>query len=283
MQFQFESEQNIQIYIHSQNLHKLLELRTVDDAPIVCTTISPNGEYIIYSADDSIRLFKLTYEVSRTPQVVIQVVHIKKYPNPTKTQFQNNKITSVDRIKDLPGQFTACTKCLFSSNSQTIYLVKRNQTIDTFKVLVSDDTFDIDYEQTIEVNKMMKGPITHIVLSECGTYLVCADMHCNVSVWRQTNGRTWSHHINLPKYPISPVAIAIHKNSPKLVVAFADAKIFEYHLEEMQFLCAASTYFVPNQDRHAIKNITLDPRNEDIIIVHNDTHLLVLKKVMVTK
>lgn len=149
-----------------------------------------------------------------------------------------------------------------------------------FKVLVTDDTVDIDYEQTIEVNKLMKGPINHIVLSDCSKYLVCADNYCNISVWRR-NKHIWSHHINLPKYPISPVAIAIHKNSPKLVTAFSDAKIFEYDLEEMRFLCASSKHFVENQDRHAIKNIALDPRNENIIIAHNDTHMFVLKKYMV--
>lgn len=46
-----------------QNLHKLVELRTVDDALIVCTTISPNGEFLLYSTNEIIRLFHLTYEV----------------------------------------------------------------------------------------------------------------------------------------------------------------------------------------------------------------------------
>lgn len=47
-----------------QNLKKLIELRAVDDASIVCTSISPNGEFLLYSTDESIRLFHLIYEVS---------------------------------------------------------------------------------------------------------------------------------------------------------------------------------------------------------------------------
>lgn len=236
-------------------MKKLLELRAVDDALIVCTSISPNGEFLLYSTDEAVRLFHLNYE--------------------------HNKIASIDRIKDLPEQFKPCRKCVFSSDSQTIYLVKRNQTIDSFRLLISEDAIDLDYETTIDLSKSIKGPVSHIVLSDCNRYLVCTDVCCNVSVWRK-NERNWSHHINLPKYPLSPVAIAIHKNSPKLVAAFADGKIFEYHLEEMKFLCATTTLFVDNQERFAIKNIELDPRNENVFIVHNDTYLFVLKKDLVS-
>lgn len=166
---------------------------------------------------------------------------------------------------------------MFSSNSQTLYLAKTNHTVEVFRLLISEDAVDIDYESSIDLSKTLKGPISHMILSECGYYLVCADICCNITVWRQ-NKRNWSHHINLPKYHVSPVSIAIHKNAPKLVAAFADGKIFEYHLDEMKFLCATTTLFVENQDRFVIKNIAPDPKNENIFIVHNDTNLFVLKK-----
>lgn len=180
-------------------------------------------------------------------------------------------------MKDLPEQFTACRKAVFSSDSQTIYLAKTNLTIDVFRLLISEDAIDIDFETSIDLSKSLKGPISRMILSDCGNYLVCSDICCNITVWRQ-NKRKWSHHINLPKYHVSPVSIAIHKNSPKLVAAFADGKIFEYHLEEMKFLCATTTLFVEDQDRFAIKNIAPDPKNENIFTAHNDTHLFVLKK-----
>lgn len=187
----------------------------------------------------------------------------------------------IDRIKDLPEQFKPCRKCTFSSDSQTIYLAKRNQTIETFRLLISEDDVEVDYETTIDSSKWLKGAISHIVVSNCNKYLVCTDVCCNVTVLQKSR-QNWTHHINLPKYPLPPVAIAIHKNSPKLVAAFADGKIFEYHLEEMKFLCATTNLFVNNQERFAIKNIALDPRNEDVFIVHNDTHLFVLKKDLVS-
>lgn len=186
----------------------------------------------------------------------------------------------MNRIKDLPEQFTACRKSVFSADSQTIYLAKSNLTVDVFRMLTNEDAIDIDFESSIDLSKSLKGPISHLLLSDCGQYLVCADICCNIAVWRQ-NKRIWSHHINLPKYHVSPVSIAIHKHSPKLVAAFADGKIFEYHLEEMKFLCASTHLFVENQDRFAIKNIAPDPKNENIIVVNNDTHLFVLNKQLV--
>lgn len=201
----------------------------------------------------------------------------KKYNFMFLYSHQENKVGLINRMKVLPEQLTACRKCAFSSDSQTIYLAKTNLTVDVFRLLISEDAVDIDFATSIDLSKFLKGPISHLILSECGNYLVCADICCNITVWRQ-NKRNWTHHINLPKYHVSPVSIAIHKNSPKLVAAFADGKIFEYHLEEMKFTCATTTLFVENQDRFAIKNIAPDPKNENIITVHNDTHLFVLKK-----
>lgn len=183
----------------------------------------------------------------------------------------------MNRIKQLPEQFAASRHCLFSADSKRLFLFKRNSTVDIFRILVQDEIVDMEYEVSIDLGRSLKGPIGHIRLSHCGEYLVCSDVCCNIAVWRYSN-ENWSHHINLPKYSMSPVAIAIHKNSPKLVAAFSDGKIFEYHLEEMRFLCTASTFFVDNQDRYAIKNITLDPRNENVFIAHNDTFMFVLKK-----
>lgn len=183
----------------------------------------------------------------------------------------------MDRIKVLPEQCTASRHCLFSADSKRLFLFKRNATVDIFRILVQDDIVDMEFELSIDLSRSLKGPIGHIRLSHCGEYLVCSDVCCNIAVWRYSN-ESWSHHINLPKYSMSPVAIAIHKNAPKLVAAFSDGKIFEYHLEEMRFLCAATTFFVDNQERYAIKNITLDPRNENVFIAHNDTYMFVLKK-----
>lgn len=195
--------------------------------------------------------------------------------------FQDDKISSLSKLRDLPDELTAAAKVVFSADSKTLYLVKRNRTVDVFKVLTTDDDEEIHYQETIDAQKYLKSSISQIVVSNCGQFLVCAGLCCNISVWKRVENSSWTHHINLPKYPLVPVAMAIHMNAPKLVVAFADAKIFEYHLEEWRFLCSTSQQFVKNQDTHVIRNIVLDPRNEDIFILHNETFLFTVKKTKV--
>lgn len=51
----------------------------------------------------------------------------------------------------------------------------------------------------------------------------------------------------------------------------------------MKFTCSTNIKFVPNSDTHPVNNIVLDHRNENIIILHNDTFLFVLEKIKVMK
>lgn len=275
-----DEEEKRTFFALEDGLQKLLELRAKDDATIVCTSISPNGNILIYSTNAGIRIFRLKYEVSaplsHDESVLPEIYHFRF------AFFQDDKIIGLNKLRDLPEQFTTAAKIEFSSDSKTVYLVKRNRTIDVFQVLVSDENDEeVHYRETIDAQKYLKAPISHIVVSNCGEFLVCAGLCCNISVWKRTKKDGWAHHINLPKYPLAPVAMAIHKNSPKLVVAFSDAKIFEYHLEEWRFLCSSSRQFVKNQDTHVIRNIVLDPRDEDVFILHNETFLFVVKKTKV--
>lgn len=223
----------------------------------------------------------MRYVIQSTPRCSLFVSQ-PKIETKEHIRLQDRKIAEMHRIKDVPEQYTACRHFLFSADSKQLFLFKRNLTVDIFHILTQDDAVDIVYETNIDLGRSLKGPTSHMLLSHCGEYLVCADVCCNISVWRYNNDN-WSHYINLPKYTMSPVAIAIHKNTPKLVAAFSDGKIFEYDLEAMRFLCSTTTFFVDNQERYAIKNITLDPRNENIFIAHNDSHIFVLKKEYVSR
>lgn len=72
----------------------------------------------------------------------------------------------------------------------------------------------------------IKSTIVHLVVSNCGRYLVCAGTCCNIAVYKSSKkSGAWKHHINLPKYNLAPTAIALHHNSPLLVAAFSDSKV----------------------------------------------------------
>lgn len=84
--------------------------------------------------------------------------------------------------------------------------------------------------------------------------------------------------MNLPRYTAATTAMAMHRESPRLVAVFADSKIFEYDLEDMCFTCTDKDYFVKESETHCVNSIVLDHRNPNIFILHNDTSLFVLEK-----
>lgn len=266
-------------YSLEEGPQKLLELKAKDGESIVCSTISPNGQYLVYSTSETIRFFCLQYDVS----INIHFAWVFKSNFQLKiiSIFQENKISTLSKVKVLSEQFSPSLKCIFSSDSSTIYLLKNDRSIDVFQIVETEQSVDLDFVETIRLSKHMKGFVAHVIISNCGEYLVCSDLCSNVSAWKRTK-KSWKHHIKLPKYPLPPVALAIHRNSPKLVVAFADTKLFEYHLEDMEFVASSHCQFVENQKNFAIKNIILDANNENIIILHNDQYLFVLEKKIVS-
>lgn len=53
-------------------------------------------------------------------------------------------------MKDLPSQFSPALHVVFSSNSDTLFLAKRNGSIDVFNIA---DDGEIDFSETIDTSK----------------------------------------------------------------------------------------------------------------------------------
>lgn len=106
--------------------------------------------------------------------------------------------------------------------------MKNNRDIDIFTIPAAGTSDEVQFKETISSSAIIKDSISHIEISHCGTFLVCVGLCSTVAVWKQQTQKKksqWKHLLNLPKYKIPPTAIAIHKNSPKLVAAFADSKV----------------------------------------------------------
>lgn len=229
-----------------EGLEKVVELRSKSDAPIVCTAISPDSSLLVYSSECSIRLFRLDLEVSlRLCGTQVLTLSIS----------QNSKSPSISRVKDLPPQFSPALHALFSPNTDTLFLAKRDGSIDVFNIA---DDGEIDFSETIDTSKgkpsqktgstifyatfsirfiAIKSTIIHLVVSKCGRYLVCAGSCCNITVFKSSKkSGAWKHHINLPKYNLPPTAIALHQKSPLLVAAFSDSKVMiKNHRSDREF------------------------------------------------
>ncbi|XP_054734884.1 U3 small nucleolar RNA-associated protein 4 homolog [Anastrepha obliqua] len=233
---------------------KLLEFKTKSEEPIVCATISPDGQWLCYSTQKHIRLFRFVPAV------------------------QGKNSTQLARIKGLPEQFVVASNLTFSSDSKRLFLVQPNtRQIHVFSV-VNNGSTDLDFIESIETSKHIKDVINLLAVSECGTYLVVAGTDRTIAVWSIFQGKHFKHHLNMPRYSAITTALAIHAKEPRLVAAFSDGKIIEYDLEEMCFTCSEQEYFVENAETHCVSNVLLDSRNPNHFILHNDAYLYVLEK-----
>lgn len=108
--------------------------------------------------------------------------------------------------------------------------------------------------------------------------MVCAGLCNNISVWKEGRSVGWKHYIKLPQYKIPPTSISIRPNSSTLAAIFPDRKVFEYDLEELRFTFLSIIKSSHFEQIQPINNITFDPRNDNILLLHNDTNVCVLTK-----
>nr|XP_014094570.1 U3 small nucleolar RNA-associated protein 4 homolog [Bactrocera oleae] len=234
---------------------KLLEFKSKNDEPIICATISPDGQWLCYSTQKSIRLFRFLPAVS------------------------GKNDTQLARVKGLPKQFVTASHIIFSSDSKHIFLVQPTvHQINIFSI-VNNGSTDLDFVESIETSKHIKDVVNIFAVSECGTYIVAAGADRTIAVWSIFQGKHFQHRLNMPRYSAVTTALAIHAHEPRLVAAFSDGKIIEYDLEEMCFTCSEREYFVENAETHCVSNVLLDSRNTNNILLHNDAYLYVLEKV----
>lgn len=112
--------------------------------------------------------------------------------------------------------------------------------------------------------------------------MVCAGLCNNISVWnfvqKEKAVGSWKPFIKLPQYKVPPTCISIRPNSSKLVAIFPDRKVFEYDLDELRFTFLSVIKSPHLEQTQPINNITFDPRNDNILLLHNDTNVCVLTK-----
>uniref|UniRef100_A0A1A9W3B5 WD repeat-containing protein 55 homolog n=1 Tax=Glossina brevipalpis TaxID=37001 RepID=A0A1A9W3B5_9MUSC len=255
-----DSNQRCQLLGLDKTPEKLVELKSKGEDPIVCSVLSPNGNWLCYSTLGAIRLFRFTINDGKGP-------------------------CKLRRIRDLPQKFGPSTHVCFTNDSKRLLLVSRttNQ-IMIFAVLDGDDELNtgslppLDFIELIDTAKHIKDSIKLLTVSMCGSYIVAAANDRSIAVWSIYEGKHFKHLLNLPRYNAATTALALHAELPRLVAAFADGKIFEYDLEEMCFTCSDVNHFVKQSEHACITNICLHPRNPQILIMQTEAVMFVLEK-----
>ncbi|XP_053675156.1 U3 small nucleolar RNA-associated protein 4 homolog [Anopheles nili] len=233
---------------------KLLQIRSKKDEHIATAAISPNGRWIVYSTESTIRLFRYDCELA----------------DPTNS--------CLERVRNPPEQFSVCYRVDFTHDSAGMFLYHRSGTIHFFSC-TGDDNEEWDHCQSIEAGRWLTDTIHLSAVSRCNRYLVCADVASAIVVFERS-GSKWKRSISLPRYKLPPTAIAIQPNRTRLAVAFADYKLFLYDFDQFQFVFSAYVQFDtlnPELMNQPISGITCDPRHESTLLLQSASHILTLR------
>ncbi|KAK2586925.1 hypothetical protein KPH14_009855 [Odynerus spinipes] len=235
---------------------KLLKLKTKGEESILSCAISKDSKTIVYSTDSHVRVFNF--------DVVEGDAQLSK----------NDTDISTNRIQ----------KMLFSPNSK-LFATINNDGKENVVTLYKLDKKSLRHIGSFQTTNESIINVSLVCFSPDSKYLICADRQGSIAVYKVDKDLTreslqpWQ----LPKYSCPPTAMAVQKDTLNLVIVYSDHKIVEYNIVRKQY-----TQFSNNlQSRlpkqwlarpFPITNITFDPHNENIIIMHDDSTVYVINK-----
>ncbi|XP_034483003.1 U3 small nucleolar RNA-associated protein 4 homolog [Drosophila innubila] len=227
-----------------QTPDKLIQLNVGATKFIQAAAISPDSSWICYSTVDELRLSRLK-------------------ANPL----------AVERLtENLPAELEVASHISFSKSNQLFLIHAESRELRCFELKKNQ----VNFLYSVYLSAELKSPISHVLVSPCGNYLVVATSNHLIAVW-QLNGKESKHLLNLPRYKAGTTALAMHENSPRLVVAYANGRIVDYDLSARCFVCETGKHFVGSSRTHCIKGLLLDPQNPNIVIAYNEMHFYVLQ------
>ncbi|XP_014284862.1 U3 small nucleolar RNA-associated protein 4 homolog [Halyomorpha halys] len=228
---------------------KLLEWKPLSEVRIRCSAISPDGRWMACSTQESFKLYSL---------------------------IMDDKKPSISKVKVSSKENLASLAMCFSPNSSLLVLGTIEGCV--VSLSVSSDQPSILHSFDAYKDKDFKDSIRMLAVSSDSQYIVAADIQSNVIVWQ--DGKI---HTKLPRYNCPITAMAIHPSTNEMVLVYADHKIMEYSLRKRKYTKFSKIL----QDQHPkqwlnrhfpVHNLTFDERNENIIILHDDSTILVIDK-----
>ncbi|XP_031830992.1 UTP4 small subunit processome component l(3)72Dn isoform X1 [Nomia melanderi] len=235
---------------------KLLQLRTKGDESIISCAINKDSKTIVYSTDSHVRVFNF--------DVVEGDAQLSK----------NESDISATRIQ----------KMLFSPNGKLFVTINndgKKNTVTLYKVEKKRLRY-LGYFYTNEESILNVGIAC---FSPDSKYFICADRQGAIAIYNISESVSTDAPVSwlLPKYSCPPTAMAVQKDTLNLVVVYSDHKIVEYNLLQRQYTKFSNNLQnrLPKQwlaRSFPITNIIFDPRNENIIILHDDSTVYVINK-----
>uniref|UniRef100_A0A2M4AAQ6 Putative u3 small nucleolar rna-associated protein 4 n=1 Tax=Anopheles triannulatus TaxID=58253 RepID=A0A2M4AAQ6_9DIPT len=251
---------------------KVMQIRSKDDEHIICASISPNGRWLLYSTESTLRLLRSSCENE-------------------KLKLKRVRLTVPDTERT-----ASCYRADFTHDSMILFLYHGNGAINVYAACCTaspgrvenvEEGIRFEHQHTIDGSRWFSDQVHLSAVSQCNRYLVCADRSSSIVVFERTVtptisliSGTWKRSISLPRYMHPPTAIAIQPGKTRLAVAFADHKLFLYDFEEFQFIF--SIYLTLSEPdcgspNHPISGIVFDPRHEASMLLKNNCDILALR------
>lgn len=143
--------------------------------------------------------------------------------------------------------------------------------------------------------------ITLLTVSLDNKYLIAGDVEGTIMVWVNNTNSRWEKHCKLPKYKSAPTSISVQPHSPIMVVVYANQKvnniicysnnfflmlrfqIIEFDLRSKQFTKFSRNLPKTNVNKsmhklYPIRNVSFDPSKQQLLILQDDTSLIVINK-----
>lgn len=238
----------------------LLKLKTKANESIISCAVTSDSKIIAYSTDSAIKLFN--FDVRNGDPVL-------------------------SRLEPGYLPLDKAHKMLFSPDDSRLVMVDSNKSEnDEIKIIFMKNRMGtLNYEATIPAGEKLVDNVSLICFSPDGKYLVCADYLSNIAIYpigkdlASEKPQTWW----LPRYKCPPTAMAVQKRTLNLVVVYSDHKIVEYNIAKKEY-----TRFSRNLEEQLpkqwlsraipVSHVTFDPRNENVIIMHDNVIICVLDK-----
>lgn len=232
----------------SRKPEKLLHLKVKGEEHIRCSSVSPCGEWIVYSTASSLRLYKLHCD---------------------------NSNVSITKISKLPKVLSSASQLCFSSDSSHLFSASTQSSVH----MVSLNKAGCKFMGTLKPKSGSKQPIHLLAPSEDGKWLASANSDHEVQIY---DLQTRKPHCTVPTYSSAVSAMAIHPTTNCLFITHADQQMFEYSIEQKQYsdwsrsVQRTGLHRVWLDRDTPVTNVMFNPSNPSHIILHDSYMLCII-------
>ncbi|XP_063237651.1 U3 small nucleolar RNA-associated protein 4 homolog isoform X1 [Bacillus rossius redtenbacheri] len=230
---------------------QLLQLRARPGELLQSAALSPDCRWLALSTTSRLQLYAVSQGEGDVPQLC-------------KSRFQG---------KDSEP----CHAMLFSGGGHFAVLASNAGFLDVYQT--SHEA--VVWLRTVHSpsNPVLSDTVKLLAVSEGDRHLAAADCSSNIAVWSTAS---WQVQFRLPRHGHAPTAMSFHR-ARHLVVVYADQKIVEVMLKTGKFTKFSKRLSkkVPvewSSRTFPVTNVTFDPRNKNLIILHDDNLLCVINK-----